>query len=136
MSSEPFDRRSTSRLALQNPRLLNHAIEVLGLHRAARKARDCGKIPLFQRTPPAHLTRHMLFAILAYRIQADRFGDLDHETKQVLDRTVAKETGPREASDRPSGIAIRRMQAMIAVKRATILLRFDWLTGLIGALLR
>jgi hypothetical protein len=27
------------------------------------------------------------------------------------------------------------MQAMIAVKRATILLRFDWLTGLIGALL-
>jgi len=91
---------------------------------------------VFQRTPPAHLTRHLLFAIIAYRIQADRFGDLDHETKQVLDRTVAKETGPREASDRPSGIAIRRMQAMIAVKRATILLRFDWLTGLIGALLR
>ena len=26
--------------------------------------------------------------------------------------------------------------ALIAVKRATILLRFDWLTGLIGALLR
>ena len=43
----------------------------------------------------------------------------------------------REASDRPSGNAIRtdRMEAMIAVKRATILLRFDWLTGLIGALL-
>src|SRR5258708_11491370 len=49
---------------------------------------------VFQRTPPAHLTRHLLFAIIAYRIQADRFGDLDHETKQVLDRTVAKETGP------------------------------------------
>ena len=27
-------------------------------------------------------------------IQADRFGDLDPATKQVLDRTVAKETGP------------------------------------------
>src|SRR5258708_6745200 len=26
--------------------------------------------------------------------QADRFGDLDHGTRQVLDRTVAKETGP------------------------------------------
>jgi hypothetical protein len=49
---------------------------------------------VFQRTPPAHLTRHLLFTIIAYRIQADRFGDLDHETKQVLDRTVAKETGP------------------------------------------
>src|SRR5882724_8453643 len=49
---------------------------------------------VFQRTAPAHLTRHLLFAVIAYRIQADRFGDLDHETKQVLDGTVAKETGP------------------------------------------
>jgi hypothetical protein len=49
---------------------------------------------VFQRQAPAHLTRHLLFAIIAYRIQADRFGDLDHETKQVLDRTAAKENGP------------------------------------------
>jgi hypothetical protein len=48
---------------------------------------------VFQRQAPAHLTRHLLFAIIAYRIQANRFGDLDHETKQVLDRTVAKEAG-------------------------------------------
>ena len=43
---------------------------------------------------PAHLTRHLLFAVIAYRLQADRFGDLDYATKQVLDRTVAKEAGP------------------------------------------
>jgi hypothetical protein len=49
---------------------------------------------VFQRAAPAHLTRHLLFAVIAYRLQADRFGDLDHQTKQVLDRTVAKETGP------------------------------------------
>ena len=49
---------------------------------------------VFQRQAPAHLTRHLLFAVIAYRIQADRFGDLDPETKQVLDRTVAKEAGP------------------------------------------
>jgi len=49
---------------------------------------------VFQRQAPAHLTRHLLFAVIAYRIQADRFGDLDHGTRQVLDRTVAKETGP------------------------------------------
>ena len=48
----------------------------------------------FQRPAPAHLTRHLLFTVIAYRLQADRFGDLDHETKQVLDRTVAKEAGP------------------------------------------
>src|SRR3981081_4066787 len=38
------------------------------------------------------LPRHLLFAIIAYRI-ADRFGDLDHETRQLLDRTGAKESG-------------------------------------------
>ena len=46
---------------------------------------------VFQRSAPDHLTRHLLFAIIAYRIQAERFGDLDHETRQVLDRTGAKE---------------------------------------------
>jgi hypothetical protein len=40
------------------------------------------------------LTRHLLFAVIAYRLQADRFGDLDHGTLQVLDRTVAQEEGP------------------------------------------
>src|SRR5450631_933743 len=47
---------------------------------------------VFQRPPPDHLPRHLLFAIIAYRIQADRLGDLDHETKQVLDRTDAMST--------------------------------------------
>jgi hypothetical protein len=46
---------------------------------------------VFRRPPPDHLPRHLLFAVIAYRIQADRFGDLDHETKQVLDRTDAKD---------------------------------------------
>ena len=48
---------------------------------------------VFQRLPPAHLPQHLLLAIIAYRIQADQFGDLDHVTKQVLDRTDAKEAG-------------------------------------------
>ena len=48
---------------------------------------------VLQRPAPDHLSRHLLFAIIAYRIQADRVGDLDHETRQVLDRTDAKNTG-------------------------------------------
>src|SRR5882672_510743 len=44
---------------------------------------------VLQTPAPDHLPRHLLFAIIAYRIQADRFGDLDHETRQVLDRTGA-----------------------------------------------
>ncbi len=49
---------------------------------------------VFQRSAPAHLTRHLLFTIIAYQLQADRLGDLDHATKQVLDGAVAKEAGP------------------------------------------
>jgi hypothetical protein len=33
---------------------------------------------VFQKPPPDHLPRHLLFAITVYRIQADRLGDLDH----------------------------------------------------------
>src|SRR5258706_10661458 len=47
---------------------------------------------VLQRPSPDHLPRHLLFAILAYRIQADRFGDLDHETRQLLDCAGAKES--------------------------------------------
>src|SRR6202790_2556597 len=45
---------------------------------------------VLQRPAPGYLPRHLLFAIIVYRIQADRFGDLDHETRQLLDCTDAK----------------------------------------------
>ena len=48
---------------------------------------------VLQRPAPGHLPRHLLFAIIAYRIQADGFGDLDQETRQLLDRPGAKESG-------------------------------------------
>jgi Protein of unknown function (DUF2924) len=49
---------------------------------------------VFQRPAPPHLTRHLLFAVIAYRLQADRFGDFDHATKQMLNGMVATEAGP------------------------------------------
>ena len=60
-------------------------LDLKGLHARWRS--------LFQHPVPGHLPRHLQFAMIAYRLQADRLGDLDHETAQVLDRTAPKETG-------------------------------------------
>jgi hypothetical protein len=40
----------------------------------------------FGRKAPAHLSRHLLFRILAYRVQEDRFGGLKAETIRLLDQ--------------------------------------------------
>jgi hypothetical protein len=40
---------------------------------------------VFGRRPPPHLPRHLLFRVLAYRLQADHLGDLDGESKRLLD---------------------------------------------------
>jgi len=52
---------------------------------------DVGKLrarwhTIFGRVAPPHLPRHLLFRILAYRLQADQFGDLDADIRRVLDR--------------------------------------------------
>src|SRR5262245_7951862 len=48
---------------------------------------------VLKRQAPPHLPRHLLFAVLAFQIQADHFGDLDHETRKVLDRANADKSG-------------------------------------------
>src|SRR5262249_3059391 len=40
----------------------------------------------FRRRAPPHLSRHLLFHILAYRLQADRLGELDADSRRLLDR--------------------------------------------------
>jgi hypothetical protein len=52
---------------------------------------------VFRRRAPPHLPRHLLFRILAYRLQADRFGDLDADSRRRLDRLGS---GSAESMDR------------------------------------
>jgi hypothetical protein len=41
---------------------------------------------VFRRTAPPHLPRHLLFRVLAYRLQADQLGELNADARRLLDR--------------------------------------------------
>jgi hypothetical protein len=53
---------------------------------------------VFGRRPPPHLPRHLLFRILAYKLQADRFGDLDDESRHLLDHSGSPEKAGQKAA--------------------------------------
>ena len=44
---------------------------------------------VFRRRTPPHLPRHLLFRILAYRLQSDQLGELDADSRRLLDRIVS-----------------------------------------------
>jgi hypothetical protein len=75
---------------------------------------------VLQRPAPDHLPRHLLFAIIAYRIQIDRFGDLDHETRQLLDRI-----GPKESSTAMAARLVSFDQKRTELTPGTVLVR-EW----------
>jgi hypothetical protein len=52
----------------------------------------------FGKSPPEHLTRYLLFRILAYRLQADRYGDLDADTLKVLRQASTSSGDPHATS--------------------------------------
>jgi hypothetical protein len=71
----------------------------------------------FGRRSPPHLSRHLLFRTLAYRLQADRWGDLDGESRRLLDRSESPEQAGRSA------VELSRRTA--AIRPGTILSR-EW----------
>lgn len=54
---------------------------------------------VFRRQAPPHLPRHLLFRVLAYRLQADHLGDLDSESRRLLDASGSPEAAARCAVD-------------------------------------
>ena len=87
----------------------------------------------FRRLPPPRLPRHLLFRILAYRLQADHLGDLDTESQRLLDRSVSAEDagqravnlGRRNAKLRPGTVLGREWNGRM--QRVTVLTdSFSW----------
>jgi hypothetical protein len=75
---------------------------------------------MFRQQPPPHLPRHLLFAVLAYRLQADELRDLGPVTARLL-RQIATGGGALEASRRTDQFGRRRAE----LKPGTILMR-EW----------
>ena len=46
---------------------------------------------LFRRAAPDHLPRHLLFKMIAYRVQANYFGDLEPKYQRLLDEAPTPE---------------------------------------------
>ena len=73
---------------------------------------------MFGRRTPAHLPRHLLLRIIAYRLQADLHGDLDRATVRSLDR-LAKAGASRSAplpdasSVRPGTLLVREWDGVL-----------------------
>jgi Protein of unknown function (DUF2924) len=44
---------------------------------------------VFRRRAPDHLPRHLLFRMIAYRLQAEQLGDIDRDTQRFLARIAA-----------------------------------------------
>ena len=54
---------------------------------------------VFRRKAPDHLPRHLLYRMIAYRLQAERLGDLDRDTQRFLDQVAA---GNRNGDELPA----------------------------------
>ena len=55
------------------------------------------------RLAPAHLSRGLLYRVMAYRIQAEAFGGLDRETKRMLDRLADNVSADRSPTPATTG---------------------------------
>ena len=76
--------RSETKISLNDEIAHLRGLDVKGL-RARWKS-------MFRREPPLDLPRHLLFAVLAYRIQADELGDLAPDTMRLLKQIAGNGT--------------------------------------------
>jgi DUF2924 family protein len=74
---------------------------------------------MFRRVAPPYLPRHLLFRILAYRLQADQFGELDADTRRMVERVGSG------SSERVSRLVADLNRSMTTLRPGTLLTR-EW----------
>lgn len=88
---------------------------------------------VFRRQAPPHLSRHLLFRILTYRLQADGIGDLEPEALRLLNRpglptdvgTLAVEFNRRRSDLKAGTVLVREWDGQ--PHRVTVLAEgFSW----------
>lgn len=73
-----------ARIAAEAPETSSVEAEITRLRGLDAKALRARWRTSFGQDAPTHIARHLLFAMLAYRLQAEAMGDLDAETVRFL----------------------------------------------------
>jgi len=76
--------RPRARIAAEAPETSCVEAEIARLRGLEANALRARWRTIFGQDAPAHVARHLLFAMLAYRLQAEAMGDLDAETVRFL----------------------------------------------------
>jgi hypothetical protein len=76
----------------------------------------------FGRSAPHHLPKHLLLRILAYKLQADAFGDLDRETIRMLGQ-IAREAAKAKTTGTKDTQVVPPVEEARGLKPGTLLVR-------------
>jgi hypothetical protein len=96
-------------------------LERLDLHGLRTRWRQ-----LFRRAAPPHLPPYLLHRIIAYRIQANAFGDLDRETVRFLDqlgRAHLERRSQASAQDAKASLRVPAVSEKRSLKPGTLIVR-------------
>lgn len=110
-------RPAKARPKRQQPSLNNEIAHLRDLDLKGLRTRWRG---VFQGPPPEHLPRHLLIGMLAYRMQAQSYGDLGSATVRLL-----KQIGSGGAQVDAVGLTAEHEQRRASIKPGTILVR-EW----------
>ena len=87
------------RISADAPRSLSVNVEIARLRDLDAQGLKARWQTTFGGKAAAHLPRHVLFRLFAYRLQVKHLGDLDTNSKRLLDRSDSPEDASRRAVD-------------------------------------